>query len=375
MRERLLTDLKRSAEEFPRFALKMVQALFPPPAVGLIAPEAVVENGGWIGAAVEASLPEAAVSQCYEFEQSVAFLVLTPLAAAAVLGYACALVLCKRRLTGMDVLSALLVGAGVIRFIPKVWDALHLHGLDDYSQSGCKIAMYTTVGMPHVVSFIVTLIAFLGMRIITRGGAVAVADDVAIRSRLGWILLFLSALEGATGMVPAIYTDLADDKSRCGLTHGIGYDGYSNAIGHMFLVSVLPYLVPFAAMIYPIAVTFRALKNATKDLEGAEDDPEGDLRKDELRTRATLALTIAATYVATHLPLAVTALVTYPLIARGDVYLDWPTLCQFESVFHFMEEAWLLMVPTLLLARDKAALTRRARSGIARLIPMVDPRR
>ena len=65
---------------------------------------------------MEASLPEAAASQCYEFEQSVAFLVLTPLAAAAVLGYACALVLCKRRLTGMDVLSALLVGAGVIRW-------------------------------------------------------------------------------------------------------------------------------------------------------------------------------------------------------------------------------------------------------------------
>ena len=38
--------------------------------------------------------------------------------------------------------------------------------------------------MPHVVSFIVTLIAFLGMRIITRGGAVAVADDVAIRFTL-----------------------------------------------------------------------------------------------------------------------------------------------------------------------------------------------
>ena len=47
MRERLLTpltDLKRSAEEFPRFALRMVQALFPPPAVGLVAPEAVVEG-------------------------------------------------------------------------------------------------------------------------------------------------------------------------------------------------------------------------------------------------------------------------------------------------------------------------------------------
>ena len=52
----------------------------------------------------------------------------------------------------------------------------------------------------------------------------------------------------------------------------------------------------------------------------------------DFRTRATLALTIAATYVATHLPLAVTALVTYPLIARGDVYLDWPTLCQVDAI-------------------------------------------
>ena len=52
----------------------------------------------------------------------------------------------------------------------------------------------------------------------------------------------------------------------------------------MFLVSVLPYIVPFAVMIYPIAVTFRALKNAQKDPEEAEDlDPEGELKKDDLR--------------------------------------------------------------------------------------------
>ena len=66
---------------------------------------------------MEASLPEAAASQCYEFEQSVAFLVMTALAAAVVLGYACALIFGERRLTGMDILSALLVGAGVIRSV------------------------------------------------------------------------------------------------------------------------------------------------------------------------------------------------------------------------------------------------------------------
>ena len=61
-------------------------------------------------------------------------------------------------------------------------------------------------------------------------------------------------------------------------------DGYTNAIGHLFLVSVLPYLIPFAAMIYPITVTFRALRNAQTNPEDAEDlDPEGELRKDDLR--------------------------------------------------------------------------------------------
>ena len=74
------------------------------------------QNGGWIGAAVEASLPDSASPQCYEFEQSVAFLVLSALAAVAVLGYASALFLSGRRLHGMDILSALLVGAGVLRY-------------------------------------------------------------------------------------------------------------------------------------------------------------------------------------------------------------------------------------------------------------------
>ena len=41
---------------------------------------------------------------------------------------------------------------------------------------------------------------------------------------------------------------------------------------------------------------------------------------------------------------------------------------QFESVFHFMEEAWFLMVATLLLARDKAEWVR-AGTAIARIIP------
>ena len=82
------------------------------------------QNGGWIGAAVEASLPESAAPQCYEFEQSVAFFVLSALAAVAVLVYTCALFSSGRRLHGMDILSALLIGAGVLRYEGEQLDSI-----------------------------------------------------------------------------------------------------------------------------------------------------------------------------------------------------------------------------------------------------------
>ena len=62
----------------------------------------------------------------------------------------------------------------------------------------------------------------------------------------------------------------------------------------MFLVSVFPYIVPFLAMIYPIAVTFGALRNAPKDPEEAAYDPEGELRKDELRNGRKIELVKSA---------------------------------------------------------------------------------
>ena len=203
-------------------------------------------------------------------------------------------------------------------------------------------------------------------------------------------------------------------------------DGYTNAIGHLFLVSVLPYLIPFAAMIYPIIVTFRALRNAQTNPEDAEDlDPEGEFRKDDLRyvlksptsRLSSRKITIiqfqdegdigpdhrgdlhghapparhhSARDVSPHsagervLGLADALPGTQQLTMREKIStqrafnssihvhtlaFDIPFLPpQFESVFHFMEEAWFLMVATLLLARDKAEWVR-AGTAIARIIP------
>ena len=96
---------------------------------------------------------------------------------------------------------------------------MHLHGLDDFSQTGCKLAMYTTVGMPHVVSVVVLLMTLYAMRSLRKGSADA-ADEF-VRSKLAWLVLLLFALEGATGMVPAMFTDLGRDGKSCGRVEGM----------------------------------------------------------------------------------------------------------------------------------------------------------
>ena len=105
------------------------------------------------------------------------------------------------------------------RNVPKIWDSFHAHGLNDFSQSGCKLAMYTAVGMPHVVTFLVLMTVIYALFVMKRGSSEDA--DSWVRNKFGWLVVFLFAFEGATGMVPAIYTDVAHDYSECGQTAGL----------------------------------------------------------------------------------------------------------------------------------------------------------
>lgn len=58
-------------------------------------------------------------------------------------------------LTGADVLYLLLFFFATIRFGPKLWGALQVHGINHASQSGCKLVAYTEFGLRHVNAFLI----------------------------------------------------------------------------------------------------------------------------------------------------------------------------------------------------------------------------
>ncbi len=106
-------------------------------------------------------------------------------------------------------------------------------------------------------------------------------------------------------------------------------------------------------MVYPI-IQLRAMTRDVKtEIVNEGEGGEEQRQLERVRTRAQNAMAVAATYVATHAPLAIAALVFYPMMAAGGAQPNWSLLCQFEAAFHFLEDAWYLMVPILLLVRNE----------------------
>jgi hypothetical protein len=70
-----------------------------------------------------------------------------------------------------------------LRFAPKIWDSLHAHGLNDFTQTGCKLAMFTMVGIPHVVSFLVLLSVICASKTLMSTDAAAQVDN-GVRKRI-----------------------------------------------------------------------------------------------------------------------------------------------------------------------------------------------
>ena len=88
---------------------------------------------------------------CHEYEHSVLFFLL--LTGFVALASAYCYLLAKRRphLYGYDLLHLLLFGFALVRFGPKLWGAVQIHGLRHASQSGCKLVAYTEFGLRSAI--------------------------------------------------------------------------------------------------------------------------------------------------------------------------------------------------------------------------------
>merc|ERR1711981_554754 len=122
--------------------------------------------------------------------------------------------------------------------------------------------------------------------------------DKLIKLHFAWILMGLFAVQGVTGMVPAIFTDVDNKWARCDFTH-TDTEMNVNAFlaAQIILSTILPYILPFVCLIYPLI-------KLSKFMMTIED---GYIRSCTLRT-----VIVVWTHIALSLPWALHALVMLP---------------------------------------------------------------
>ena len=90
--------------------------------------------------------------------------------------------------------------------------------------------------------------------------------DTKLRGNLGWIFCLIFALEGVFGMVPAIYMDVSSttqdgsSSPQCISTQTLSMSIEGYVAAHLLLQSILPFLLPFVLMLYPLIHLIRRLK-------------------------------------------------------------------------------------------------------------------
>jgi len=282
---------------------------------------------------------------CHGFEYSSFFFVVFTLIMLAFFMYAGALFTRRQRngglLYGFDILYCIMFITAFIRLTPIVWNNVQQvwpESAPTTTQTECKIMAFTTIGTTNVIGFILVCLvmyAWIG----ARSSKWSHADiDRALRRHLGWFVLFVFALEGATGMAPAIYTDIGQPGTgmQCSTTllDGTRNDDYLVYITLMALV--IPYVIPFILVIYPLVDTWR---NSSKI--------EDDVHRSGVRT----IVGVTSAFIACYSPATLLSLLLYPLMIKGH-NLPWSSVCGIENFCHFVQDSFYVAIPIIIILND-----------------------
>lgn len=183
------------------------------------------------------------------------------------------------------------------RFSVKLWQATSVHGHSIASQSGCKLIAYTVTGMAHVISYILlalVIYAYFGLK-----SADFTKMDASLKKHLGWLILGLFALEGIFGLIPAIFMDVSTNGKACNSTQTLHMSVEGYVAAHLLLQSILPYLLPFTLMVYPLYTLVRQLRGISDAF---------------YRSIVRNVIVLALSYIVAYLPLAILSLIIFPTI-------------------------------------------------------------
>lgn len=286
---------------------------------------------------------------CYDTAFSILFFILVTLIGLSFGVYTVVLYVKRRNKLyyGFDILYILLFIAAFIKFCPTIWHQLSIHEsiAPGTSQAGCKLMSYTIIGMSHVVTFLVGCLVFYSWfgaglcpsSLVCKNLAINFGDlDNGLRRHLGWFLLFIFALEGVTGLVPAIYMDVTSDGKSCNATQSPDFTAKAFVGAHTSLQVIFPYLIPFAVMVYPLV-------SLGQNLHIIEDNI--------YKSAAKTTVIVATTYAVTYTPLAIMQLVIFPAFLGGAT-LHWGSICVIEGIFTFFQDIWFLYIPFVVMLRD-----------------------
>lgn len=277
---------------------------------------------------------------CHGFEYSRFFFAVIALVGLTFVMYT--VLLWKRRrnfVYGFDILYIILFTAATIKFCPTIWSNLSLIGQTGQpSESACKLMAYTTVGILSVIGFVVFSLVMYAWAGTCSSFTSFNALDSSLRRHLGWLVLFLFALEGGVGMAPAIYTEAGNSSTPfpCLISPSLTSRIDEYIAFHTMVSLVLPYIIPFLAMIYPLVCIHRNLHRIEDAIH---------------RAAAKTIVIVASSFIATYAPLSIIALVMYPLLAKG-YELQWSSLCGVENFLFFLQDVWYIVIPFVVLLND-----------------------
>jgi len=89
-------------------------------------------------------------------------------------------------------------------------------------------------------------------------------------------------------------------------------------------------------MLYPLVVIRRNLAHIDDQVH---------------RAAAKTIFIVGLSFILTYAPLTLISLVFYPLMALG-YDLDWPSVCGAENFFFFLQDAWYVVIPFVILLND-----------------------
>merc|ERR1711894_342174 len=131
-------------------------------------------------------------------------------------------------------------------------------------------------------------------------------------------------------MSPAIYTDIGTEQGQACYPSLLVEQKDDEYLAYITIMSfVLPYIIPFLVVVYPLVDSWR-------NLAAVEDDI--------YRSAVKTVVIVEVSFIVCYTPATIMSLVLYPFLLKGYNF-DWNSVCGVENFCHFVQDSFYVVIP------------------------------